>query len=222
MKRTLSLGLAVGAFALLAASQSVSAASLVICDSAACGSSDPNITFSMNDFEGGFQINGTTRQQGLSSPATFSFSERTGPQTINGAGENDFSGVWQLGRPITQQSETIWFLEGDGTVSDVLHYSYSQDTNGNGHIDGAVISDYLEQGLSADDLIAAGFSPTQQLRETGLAFLFNNTNITASFQSDPSEVPLPPALPLFASGLGMLGLFRWRKKRNSTDAITAA
>ena len=28
-----------------------------------------------------------------------------------------------------------------------------------------------------------------------------------------SETPLPPALPLFATGLGALGLIGWRKKR---------
>jgi hypothetical protein len=34
--------------------------------------------------------------------------------------------------------------------------------------------------------------------------------------------PLPAALPLFASGLGALGLLRWRKKRKNAAAIAAA
>ena len=37
---------------------------------------------------------------------------------------------------------------------------------------------------------------------------------TATFQSD-LETPLPAALPLFATGLGALGLLGWRRKRNS-------
>jgi hypothetical protein len=36
-----------------------------------------------------------------------------------------------------------------------------------------------------------------------------------------SAVPLPGALPLFATGLGALGLFGWRRKRKQTAAIAA-
>ena len=37
-----------------------------------------------------------------------------------------------------------------------------------------------------------------------------------------SPVPLPGALPLFATGLGVLGLLGWRRKRKSAAAIPAA
>jgi CHRD domain len=37
-----------------------------------------------------------------------------------------------------------------------------------------------------------------------------------------SAVPLPAALPLFATGLGALGLLGWRRKRKNVAAITAA
>jgi len=37
-----------------------------------------------------------------------------------------------------------------------------------------------------------------------------------------SETPLPAALPLFASGLGALGLLGWRRKRKHAAAIAAA
>jgi hypothetical protein len=44
---------------------------------------------------------------------------------------------------------------------------------------------------------------------------------TATFQSDVNGVvPLPAALPLFASGLGALGLLGWRRKRKAS-AIAA-
>jgi CHRD domain len=36
-----------------------------------------------------------------------------------------------------------------------------------------------------------------------------------------SETPLPSALPLFASGLGALGLLGWRRKRKNAAAIAA-
>jgi hypothetical protein len=37
-----------------------------------------------------------------------------------------------------------------------------------------------------------------------------------------SATPLPAALPLFASGLGALGLFGWRRKRKNASALAAA
>lgn len=36
-----------------------------------------------------------------------------------------------------------------------------------------------------------------------------------------STTPLPAALPLFATGLGAMGLFGWRRKRKASDAIAA-
>ena len=42
-------------------------------------------------------------------------------------------------------------------------------------------------------------------------------NITAG-SLDVSSTPLPAALPLFAGGLGALGLFGWRKKRKAIAA----
>lgn len=39
--------------------------------------------------------------------------------------------------------------------------------------------------------------------------------------SVPNTVPLPAALPLFASGLGALGLLGWRRKRKNA-ALAAA
>jgi hypothetical protein len=39
--------------------------------------------------------------------------------------------------------------------------------------------------------------------------------------SNEAATPLPAALPLFATGLGALGLFGWRGKRKNTAAIAA-
>jgi hypothetical protein len=35
-------------------------------------------------------------------------------------------------------------------------------------------------------------------------------------------VPLPAALPLFATGLGVLGLLAWRRKKKSAAPLSAA
>jgi hypothetical protein len=37
-----------------------------------------------------------------------------------------------------------------------------------------------------------------------------------------TQTPLPAALPLFATGLGAMGLFGWRRKRKSAAALAAA
>jgi hypothetical protein len=37
----------------------------------------------------------------------------------------------------------------------------------------------------------------------------------------PTATSLPAALPLFATGLGALGLFGWRRKRKTSAAIAA-
>jgi Protein of unknown function (DUF642) len=46
-------------------------------------------------------------------------------------------------------------------------------------------------------------------------------NITLTATTIP-PTPLPAAFPLFATGLGALGLFGWRRKRNSTAALVVA
>jgi PEP-CTERM motif len=35
----------------------------------------------------------------------------------------------------------------------------------------------------------------------------------------PVQTPLPPAMALFASGLGMMGLLGWRRKRKVATAV---
>ncbi len=46
--------------------------------------------------------------------------------------------------------------------------------------------------------------------------------LTARVTDPPSAAPLPAAFPLFASGLGAMGLFSWWRKRKSSAAAAAA
>jgi PEP-CTERM motif len=62
-------------------------------------------------------------------------------------------------------------------------------------------------------VVFEGFGPAG---EANWSFALDNIVV------DGSAVPLPAALPLFASGLGMLGLLGWRRKRKSAAAVAAA
>jgi hypothetical protein len=152
---------------------------------------------------------------GLGNPTTAVIDEtlQSGPPN-----QIAFSGVWILGAPINATNQTVFFTEAGGGISDVLHFTYSQDTNGNGHLDGFVMSD-SGTPITLAFLSEIGIVATSTIVENGL-FDFSNTNIKAQFQSDVEVTPLPAALPLFATGLGALGLLGWRRKRKAA-AIAA-
>ncbi len=185
----------------------------------ASGSADPNILFSMNDFEGGFQVNGATVQSGLGSPATFSVDESTGPTVVGGAGEDDFSGTWIDTGATSTVNQTIFFYGGpgenaaSGKVSDVLHYTYSTDGTF-GHLDGFVLSD-PESGISVADLNAAGIVATGFASESR-PFDFSNAFITAGFQSG---VPEASTWAMMVAGFAGLGFAAYRKAGKARLAI---
>jgi hypothetical protein len=59
-------------------------------------------------------------------------------------------------------------------------------------------------------------------------FATNQTSITAAniyldnIDITVTQTPLPAALPLFASGLGGVGLLGWRRKRKNASAVAAS
>jgi hypothetical protein len=81
----------------------------------------------------------------------------------------------------------------------------------------------------ADQQIGAGYVFAIADFNTADSTTFTGDNPTLycdfgglSCGSSVSTTPLPAALPLFASGLGVIGLFGWRKKRKNAAAIVAA
>jgi probable HAF family extracellular repeat protein len=88
------------------------------------------------------------------------------------------------------------------------------------------------------DFPAASFTQAWAINDSGqiIGFYSNNSTTGPSYgflactdaPCDTSPItiqaptPLPAALPLFATGLGALGLFGWRRKRKSAAAIATA
>lgn len=94
---------------------------------------------------------------------------------------------------------------------------------------GAVISLSLGLQIFADSstsstINTADYSNTAQLffdfAEAGAVFSAVSGHNYSSVAIDPSATPVPAALPLFASGLGALGLLGWRRKKKAA-ALTA-
>jgi PEP-CTERM motif-containing protein len=52
-----------------------------------------------------------------------------------------------------------------------------------------------------------------QFTSTHLGVVTGTTGFITAFSVSPSPVPLPAAWPLFATGLGALGLLGWRRKK---------
>jgi hypothetical protein len=69
-------------------------------------------------------------------------------------------------------------------------------------------------GITTADFIAG--------LEAGLAYAnIHDTTFPGGEIRDQLMTPLPAALPLFATGLGVVGLFGWRKKRKASVALSS-
>jgi hypothetical protein len=188
--------------ALAAASNPATASDIHICDDPACGSAEGNITFNIDRWNS-FTVNGTPVRNDISTP----FSETA--TLTGGVAILNFSGQWIDSANTISGGHTVAFLEGDGTISDVLSYSYSSG----GILNGYVISDV--DAVGGLNLSALGISPDEFVSEN-VPFIFDNNGLTAQFQSDP-EVPGPivgAGVPGLIAGFGgLLGWWRQRRRK---------
>lgn len=193
MKKSL---LALSALGVALISAPAMAASVTIDDTS------ENVVVSLNDFEFGFNVNGSPAQAGVGNPTTVAV----------GAGELvAFDGSWiDLGQT-NALTNTVFFVEqGSPTVvSDVLTYTYSSDGFA-GHLTGFFQSD-TGTGLG---LVPVGANVWQE----NTPFDFSNAFIGATATSDVDAVPLPAVSWGGFILLGAVGAFRLTRRPRPQSA----
>lgn len=88
-----------------------------------------------------------------------------------------------------------------------------------GLYDGLTTANYTGQGTFIDVVVtlSAILLGDEEQRADLVAWIADQTGqgLTLTYTYTPAATPLPASLPLFAAGLGGLGLFGWRRKRKA-------
>jgi hypothetical protein len=222
MKSVLRIGLTALGLA-FAMARPAEAASVFICASPVCGNAHLKTTFSLNDFDGGFDLNGSQVQMGLNSPASPSVSDVG--SFVDGAAKNTFSGLWVPDGTIQPKNETVFFFNplvlfpGNNitTVTTVLNWSYSQEGTF-ADLSGFVISG----NLSVTDLASVGITPSYGFEAADEVFFFGSEvpNIVPSIRPY-TGVPEPSTWAMMLLGFAGLGFVGYRKANKSRATVAA-
>jgi hypothetical protein len=128
-------------------------------------------------------------------------------------------------------SESFSYVGADGdTLAGTMHWSFIQDNTNNPKFfgtmtvnsrsgDAAFVAAWALSAIGPIDFITTGIPGGGTLDQ--LVAGSHTATVGISAGEVVSTVPLPAALPLFASGLGALGLLGWRRKRKAA-AVAAA
>lgn len=128
-------------------------------------------------------------------------------------------------------ANTLSFLWGSPDAYNTLTF-LDKDGNVIGSITGTGVTTGPASFDAIDGLIAPQTYGHDQVTftDTGLFYAvvlssttnaFEYANLSLSLINTDLQTPLPAALPLFASGLGGLGLLGWRRKRKAAAALAA-
>lgn len=121
---------------------------------------------------------------------------------------------------LTDGHQTITNLNTPSLAANLFEFS----TNAKGKITDWVIDTggpIGEINTVNSSILSQSFDNAELNSPTAIGQNFNDPGKWAGPNQPIASTPLPAALPLFAGGLGVMGLLGWRKKRKNTAAIAA-
>ena len=121
---------------------------------------------------------------------------------------------------LTDGHQTITNLNTPSLPANLFEFS----TNATGKITDWVIDTggpIGEINTVNSSILSQSFDNAELNSPTAIGQNFNDPGKWAGPNQPIASTPLPAALPLFAGGLGVMGLLGWRKKRKNTAAIAA-
>jgi hypothetical protein len=161
----------------------------------------------------------------LTDSVSFSFTGFTSFAQVASGESGHFSGSYTSATPPAATAIRFYNITGPGeALSDTLSITVAPTTtSGNTSVVVDFFSD-IEGGAALTPLSCTTVFPTAcisaSIAEIGTSqtVVSGVSDLIVSFASD--AVPLPAALPLFASGLGALGLLAWRAKKKAAALAT--
>jgi hypothetical protein len=131
----------------------------------------------------------------------------------------DFIAVQTSGDYIRLGVTTITFTTSGSPVTETLAEFSGSLHEFPGPYETATVGSFSIPGSAVSAVISGQFGNSISSASAGVNLCLGDGPCTGSV-STVSTVPLPAALPLFATGLGALGLLGWRRKRKAA-AIAA-
>ena len=162
-----------------------------------------NLTFTI------YQNFGTTSAESFHTLGDFSlgYTTDTSPtlSSLQTLVPNQSASSTDASTTFTQQGGGDWLV--GGTSPAIATYTLLASISSTSAITGIFLDVFNNSTLPAD---GPGRQPV------------NGNFVVSEFALDASTTPLPAALPLFATGLGALGVLGWRRKRKNAAALAAA
>ena len=162
-----------------------------------------NLTFTI------YQNFGTTSAESFHTLGDFSlgYTTDTSPtlSSLQTLVPNQSASSTDASTTFTQQGGGDWLV--GGTSPAIATYTLLASISSTSAITGIFLDVFNNSTLPAD---GPGRQPV------------NGNFVVSEFALDATTTPLPAALPLFATGLGALGVLGWRRKRKNAAALAAA